>query len=549
MHKNFYLIPFSTVMTLAIASLVHAAEPIELSHSSFSNVRQHFIISIPGLKKTKAISVNTLDMIKQHVDKNNVNHLRMQQHYLGFPVFGGYAVMHSSKQKFASLSTAKSDITMNGTVYTGLQNELGQVDQNFIKNGYKALAQFKEQYAGKSIREEKIIPIIYIDEKHQSHWAYQISLLVVYKNQMPERPTAIIEAVTNKTFVRWNAMKTLRVPVSGLGFGGNDNMGVHQYGKDLPLLKLSRDTDDGKCYMDTADVKVVDMQHSESPSSEPPMSFNCPIDQSKPVNAFWTGYRGDGYDRINGAYSPSNDALYIAPIIKQLYRDWYNMEVLTNADGTPTQFVMLVHWGTGFENASFSDGGRLMFGDGNTNFYPLMSLGSVAHEVGHLFIQQHSNLVGYGQSAGIEESFCDISAQAAEYYYFGKNSWMIGSEIVKKDSSLGGALRYMDMPSRDGQSIDSADQYHASMNEHYSSGVYNHLFYIMSHQNGWDTRKAFDVMLKANIDYWTPQTNFSEGGCGVISATQDFGYSVEDVKKSLKAVGINYDSCITMATK
>ena len=101
----------------------------------------------------------------------------------------------------------------------------------------------------------------------------------------------------------------------------------------------------------------------------------------------------------------------------------------------------------------------------------------------------------------------------------------------------------MDEPSRDGRSIDRADQYQKGMNVHYSSGVYNHLFYLLATQAQWDVKQAFQVMIKANMDYWTPTSTFNEGGCGIINAANDIGYSVDDVMQVLSSVGINYQAC------
>ncbi len=81
------------------------------------------------------------------------------------------------------------------------------------------------------------------------------------------------------------------------------------------------------------------------------------------------------------------------------------------------------------------------------------------------------------------------------------------------------------------------------MNVHHSSGVYNRLFYLLAHQRGWDVRKAFHVMLKANVDYWTPYTNFAEGACGVLDSARDLDFPVEGVKQSLDKVGIDYQGC------
>jgi pseudolysin len=205
------------------------------------------------------------------------------------------------------------------------------------------------------------------------------------------------------------------------------------------------------------------------------------------------------------------------------------------------QLVMRVHYGDGYENA-YWDGKQMTFGDGENMMYPLVSLGVGAHEISHGFTEQHSGLEYYGQSGGMNEAFSDMAAQAAEYYSAGKSSWQIGPEIMKEDSGYD-ALRYMDKPSRDGSSIDSADEYYGGLDVHYSSGVYNHLFYSLATQEGWNVRKAFDVMVKANMDYWTPYTDFEEGGCGVLSAAKDLDFSLDAVKTSLKAVNINYQSC------
>ncbi|MBE1043438.1 M4 family metallopeptidase, partial [Escherichia coli] len=120
------------------------------------------------------------------------------------------------------------------------------------------------------------------------------------------------------------------------------------------------------------------------------------------------------------------------------------------------------------ENA-YWDGTAMLFGDGATMFYPLVSLDVAAHEVSHGFTEQNSGLIYRGQSGGMNEAFSDMAGEAAEFYMRGKNDFLIGYDI-KKGS---GALRYMDQPSRDGRSIDNASQYYNGIDVHHSSGVYN----------------------------------------------------------------------------
>lgn len=532
MHHNYYLSPLAVALALGIASPVRAAEPMPLQKASLAQLKQKFALVPQGV----SAATDSLSFVREHTDRNKVTHIRLQQKYAGFPVFGGYAVLHSA-HTVKSLATAQSNVAMNGVVYQGLQSELGKPEVTFVSNASAALEHFKAQYAGKELSEEQVTPMVYIDENHLAHWAYKVSLFVTYKDKIPARPTAIIDAQTKKPFVQWDDVKTKKITAQGSGFGGNHRMGEYQYGSDLPFLEITRDEGAEACFMENTDVKVIDMVHKYSARTKA-MKFNCPINDS---NTYLTGYKADGYDQDNGAASPTNDALYAGYVIKHMYHDWYGVQALTKSDGTPMQLVMRVHYGEGYENA-YWDGRQMTFGDGDTMMYPLVSLGVSSHEVSHGFTEQHSSLEYYGQSGGMNESFSDMAAQAAEYYSIGKNNWNIGGEIMKEDSGYD-ALRYMDKPSRDGESIDSADEYYGGLDVHYSSGVYNHLFYILANKPNWNTRLAFDVMVKANMDYWTPYSTFDEGGCGVISAATDLGYTLDDVKASLKEVAINYDAC------
>lgn len=539
MHPNLRFTPLAASLAFSMISIANAAQPLVLQNTSLQTLKQQFQLVVPGLQQSTAVTANSLKYLRQHTDKNQVSHVRMQQQYAGFDVFGGYAVIHSSKPAHSLLS-AGNNTPMNGVVYEGLQSELGQPTTDFVKNSSAALEQFKAQYQGKDVSEEQVTPIVYMDAKHTPHWAYKVSVLVKHTDKIPERPTAIIDAQTHKAFIQWNDIKTIGKVVKGYGYGGNSKVGQFTYGKELPLLDITRNKLLKRCTMENKEVKVVDMEHRYS-SMNRAMRFDCEDTTDSGAGVYMTGKQGDGYDRENGAYSPSNDALYAGYVIKHMYHDWYDVEALTKSDGSPMQLVMRVHYGDGYENA-YWDGRQMTFGDGEDMMYPLVSLGVGGHEVSHGFTEQHSGLEYYGQSGGMNESFSDMAAQAAEFYSVGSASWMIGAEIMKEDSGYE-TLRYMDVPSRDGSSIDSADEYRDSLDVHYSSGVYNRLFYLMSTYEGWDVRKAFDVMVKANMDYWTPYEDFTTGGCSLLSAAKDLGFSQDDIKASLKKVAIDFDSC------
>src|SRR5260221_14156383 len=111
-----------------------------------------------------------------------------------------------------------------------------------------------------------------------------------------------------------------------------------------------------------------------------------------------------------------------------------------------------------------------------------------------------------------------MAAMAAEYYATGHNTWQIGTEIMKSDS----AIRYMDEPTKDcfpgdrpgdDCSISQVKDYHEGLDVHFSSGIFNKVFYLLSTTPGWNTKKAFDLMVQANANYCTSTDNFEAAAC------------------------------------
>lgn len=529
-HTRILSIIFALFFSKTI--IVNATELIKPQQMTYENLSKTFAIQLDNHKQiSKEYKRNSLKFIKETIDNNQTRHIRLQQYYLGVPILEGYAIAHIKNQNI------KHQHKITGSIYEDLPKDLGLniPFSKFLTND--VLENFKNSYAKDSIVNQNISPIIYIDKNFIAHWAYLVELEIANKHSLPKKPKAIVDVYTKKQLAKWNNIQTTRTLVKGLGFGGNHKSGLVQYGKDLPFLNISYDDFTGICYMENKEIKIVDMQNHYTGDNLTIIS-NCPY--SKQDNAYWTGYNEDGYDKINGAYSTSNDALYIANIIKNMYQEVYKVEPLVYK-GQPQKLIMRVHYGKNYANA-FWDGKQMSFGDGDYSFYPLVSLSIGAHEISHGFTEQNSNLVYFGQSGAINESFSDMAAQAAEYYVNQQNSWQIGHEVIKNSSGIR-AIRFMDNPSLDKHSIEFAHHYRDDMDVHYASGVYNKLFYLIATTPNWNTEKAFKVMLKANMDYWIPTATFNTAACGVISAAEDLKYSTEDIKNALDEVIIDYDNC------
>ncbi|WDE01695.1 peptidase M4 family protein [Thalassomonas actiniarum] len=353
-------------------------------------------------------------------------------------------------------------------------------------------------------------------EKETPRLVYKVSYFSV-DDGVPTRPMAFIDANSGEIIEVWEGLNQVKAEkahpqmsfsFAATGPGGNEKTGKYYYGTDFGALDVSESS--GTCTMENAYVKTINMKNRYWFGRT--HSFTCPENT---------------YQEVNGGYAPANDAHYFGNLIFEMYQDWFNTAPLS------FQLQMKVHYGRNTDNA-YWNGSAMLFGDGYTKFYPLVSLDVSAHEVSHGVTEQNSNLQYSNQSGGINEAFSDMAGEVAEYYMHGSNDWLVGEQIFKGN----GALRYMADPTQDGNSIGHASDYASGMNVHYSSGVYNKAFYLLANTNGWNTRTAFEVFLQANQIYWNASTNFNQGACGVESAADNFGYDVFDVTAAFAAVGV-----------
>jgi vibriolysin len=209
---------------------------------------------------------------------------------------------------------------------------------------------------------------------------------------------------------------------------------------------------------------------------------------------------------VNGAYAPLNDAHYFGSKVFDMYKTLYNVSPLKRKPLT-----LRVHYGRNYANAFFL-GNSMTFGDGNAEeFFPMVSLAVVAHEMTHGLTHQTSNLIYEGMPGGLDESFADMGGKMADAFVKGFDKatfdWGLGGDILKKE---GYVLRCINNPPCDKSSIDHVKNYYTGLDVHLSSGVFNKIFYLVSMALDEGIREAFDVFYVANTRYWSRYTNFYE---------------------------------------
>lgn len=140
---------------------------------------------------------------------------------------------------------------------------------------------------------------------------------------------------------------------------------------------------------------------------------------------------------------------------------------------------------------AYWNGSYMIFGNGDSIFYPLASLDVIGHELTHGLVQGICDLEYRGHSGALNESYADIFGTMLEFYVYDKYSnkllqksdWCIGEDLAINKS----CLRNMQDPHSCEQPAKMYDQYYVDPNSmidyggvHINSGIPNHCFYLTS---------------------------------------------------------------------
>lgn len=572
MKKTALALSLSTLMASFYAQSSFATNAITLYNQPLTTIEK---FSIDNGEKKQALTAATspqneqqLTRLKQ-VTMGTKTYTRYQQTYKGIPIVGKQVVIEQSKGAQAMRTATSNPAKVSGSLVEdiSLNTQAKLSPQEAINLAKKT---FSESYQNtKALSKERSqLQILFNDNKPQL--VYRVSFRTQLKQGKPMAPNFIIDANNGTILKTWDNIQHYDYKDSGPG--GNEKVGQYWYGKDALIndgLTVNRQND--TCIMDNQRVRLIDLQGQDEGIDD--------ITQEKDAYRYACG--NNQGDPINGAFSPINDAFYFGDVIINTYQDWYQIPALVDKQGNPATLIMRVHFSTEYDNA-FWDGlnETMNFGDGETNgmFYPLVSLDVAGHEVSHGFTQQHSGLIYKEQSGAINEAFSDMAGQAVRAYLLSKQpelykamyndenevTWDIGKTIFRGSSDQ--ALRYMDQPSKDKASADCLNKRLAkqfgqvckiNFNDvkqkarsyypldqfgqdsyivHTASGTFNKAFYHLSQKFG--IKKAFNIMVLANVKYWNPTSDYKNAACGVKNAAKDLQLDTKIVDEAFGKVGI-----------
>ena len=237
--------------------------------------------------------------------------------------------------------------------------------------------------------------------------------------------------------------------------------------------------------------------------------------------------------------SAAVDAHYGAATTWDFYKNTFGRTGIRN-DGVAA--FSRVHFGNSYENAFWDDACFCMtYGDGGSSLKPLVALDVAGHEMSHGVTSATAGLNYSGDAGGLNEATSDVMGTMVEFYANNATDpgdYYIGEKIMKD----GTYLRRMDNPSADGGSVNCWTTSTKNLDPHYSSGVGNHLFYLLAEGTGTKTiggrthtgttcnsttltgigrANAAAIWYRALSTYWTSTTTYPQAANGMVKAAKD----------------------------
>ncbi|GAA2644699.1 M4 family metallopeptidase [Streptomyces vastus] len=494
-----------------------AGAPVQLSAAARTSL----------IKKADAATTETADEIglgaKEKLvvrdvvkDADGATHTRYERTYDGLPVLGGDLVIHESK----------SGKTEGVTRATKADIKVTDVTPDIAKSTAEkqALKAAKAEGSKKSAADKAPRKVIWAASGKPA-LAYETVVGGFQHDGTPQELHVVTDATTGEKLYEWEAIQT------GTGhsqYSGDVTIGTSQSGSAYQLNDPARGAN---------------------------KTYNLNRGTSGTGTLFTDADDTWGTGAASDAQTAAVDAHFGAQVTWDFYKNVLGRSGIRN-DGKAA--YSRVHYGNAYVNAFWSDSCFCMtYGDGAGNAKPLTSIDVAGHEMTHGVTSNTAGLNYSGESGGLNEATSDIFGTAVEFY--AANSSDVGDYLIGEKIDINGdgtPLRYMDKPSKDGNSRDSWSANLGGIDVHYSSGPANHFFYLLSEGSGTKTingvtydsptsngstitgigrDKAVQIWYKALTEYMTSTTKYAGARTASLSAASDLYGSTSVEYKAVQA--------------
>ncbi|MEU2286060.1 M4 family metallopeptidase [Streptomyces sp. NPDC013178] len=507
----------ATTATVLAAVLTPAAEAADRPSraTALDNAAAVLAEHAVSLGLTAAQGTTARDVI---VDEDGTQHVRYDRTYHRLPVLGGDFVVHLAPDgayRGANRATS-TEISLPTTTPALSAPKAADVAANALR----------ATHLGETLKKLTAKPRLVVDALHGApRLAWQTNVAALDSLGNPVARAVLTDARTGAQIDAWDTLETATGDGRSL-YGGTVPLETTLSGSAYQLKDATR----GNTYTGDAANKT-DLCFLNICVSRAPSTVFTDAD-----NHWGTGTTAD---RATAAV----DAQYGTDVTWDYYKNVHGRNGIAG-DGKGS--YNRVHYGTRYNNAFWDDSCFCMtYGDGDgTQLGPLVSLDVAGHEMTHGVTSKTAALTYSGESGGLNEATSDIFGTLVEFHANNATDagdYLIGEKIVR--SGFGrDALRYMDKPSKDGNSADYWSSTVGNLDVHYSSGVANHFAYLLAEGSGTRTvngvtydsptfngstvtgigrDKLGRIWYRALTVYMTSSTNYAGARTATLNAARD----------------------------
>ncbi|MEU6734908.1 M4 family metallopeptidase [Streptomyces physcomitrii] len=459
--------------------------------------------SLTGTARSLGLGAKEKLVVKDVVkDKDGTVHTRYERTYAGLPVLGGDLVVHRAKGGKVEGVTKAAEASIK---LASLSPKLAPHTARSAALKAAAAAEAKkpttEQAPRKVVWAASGKPVL----------AYETVVGGVQEDGTPSRLHVITDAGTGKKLYEFQDIK--------------NGSGTSQYSGKVEVGSTKSDQGFELVDGERGGHETRDLDNAESGEGTILTDEDDDWGDGTPENKQTAGV----------------DAAYGFAQTSDFYKDVLGRDGIRDDGKAPTSHV---HFGTDYVNAfwdpqTFS----IYYGDGEGGKKPLNQLDVAGHEFSHGVTEATAGLEYSGESGGLNEATSDIFGTAIEFH--ADNAEDPGDYLLGEKIDINGdgtPLRYQDKPSKDGASADYWDENTGDLDVHYSSGVANHFFYLLSEGSGakeingveYDSPtadgstvegigrdKAVQIWYKALTSYFTSTTDYAGAREGTLKAAAD----------------------------
>ncbi|MGV9943127.1 M4 family metallopeptidase [Streptomyces sp. NPDC003401] len=452
------------------------------------------------------------------VDRDGTQHVRYDRTYRKLPVLGGDFVVHLAPDggyRGADRATG-SEISLP-TVVPALPAP---------RAADTAADALRAAHPGEELRKLTAKPRLVVDALHGApRLAWHTDVVALDARGNPVARAVLTDARTGTRIDAWDTLETATGDGASL-YGGTVPLETTPSGSTYQLKDPTR----GNTYTGDAanktDLCIFGICISRAPSTV----------FTDADNHWGTGTTAD-------RATVAADAQYGTDVTWDYYKNVHGRNGIGN-DGKGS--YNRVHYGNAYNNAFWDDSCFCMtYGDGDgTQLGPLVALDVAGHEMSHGVTSKTAKLTYSGESGGLNEATSDIFGTLVEFHAANTSDagdYLIGEKIVRPGFGRD-ALRYMDKPSKDGNSADYWSSSVGGLDVHYSSGVANHFAFLLAEGSGTRTvngvtynsptsngstltgigrDKLGKIWYRALTVYMTSSTNYAGARTATLNAARD----------------------------